>query len=367
MDNTLRRTVERMNPTLQLMRCLGTPLLNGGRPYELVESSELLDLAFDNRVELIYLENLRNSGLLKALQPRYEEYLARGEKTRECIARIAQTMDSLGIAYAITKSLRPYPAIPNDTDMLYLGPLDQYDDAVRRFSEQGFQISFRGDMQVELFDTNGGVEFNNEKRGGMFYIDFYRQLAADHVPYMNSAVLREHVQARTVNGTEVQVFKPDAEMAILLLHSIIMHRTIPLEVMWCAAHWIVDYGPADLDRFEEFLRRNRCVVAARTIFGMMAAIYEEAYGEVPPVVRDLVGRFGVRRAELNELRASGGSFPHVARFTTFTLCVLEKVFEWNSFKGFAKQLVMMLNPLFFAEVIHHLFSKARIKKHFTHV
>lgn len=356
-----------MKTTIELMRCLGTPLLNGGRPYELHESKRLLDCAFDNRVELIYLENLRAAGLLDELRPRYDEYTARGQKTRECIVRIADTMNRLGIAYSITKSLRPYPAIPNDTDMLYLGPLKDYDEAVRRFSDEGFTVTFRGDMQVELFDAKSGAVFNNEKRGGMFYIDFYRQLAADHVPYMNSAVLRSHVTARRVANTDVKIFDPIAEMTILFLHAIIMHRTIPLEVMWCTAHYIAGFEKTDFDKFERFLRANRAVVGARTVVGMMADLYRQAYGEVPRQVQELVDRLGVRGAEVDFMNKEASGFPHIAKFSTFTLCVLEKILEWNAFKGFCKQLLKMLNPRFFAEVVHHMFNKARIKKHFTHV
>lgn len=356
-----------MSNTIELVRCLGTPLLNGGKPFVLRESQELLDTAFDNRVELIYLENLKRAGMLDKLAPRLAEFEQRRQKTNECIVRIAKAMDKQGIEYSITKSLRPYPAIPNDTDMLYLGPLNQYSEAVRRFEVEGFVISGGGAMQTELFDPHGEGIFNKEKRGGMYYIDFYRQLAADHVPYMNSAVLRQHVITRRVDGMDVKVFDPIAEMTILYLHSIIMHRTIPLEVMWSTAYWMAEMNSEDFNQFERYIRANHAVISSRTIFGLMSRVYEQAFGEIPAQLREMISRFGERRAEKLTMQRNGDAFPHIALFSTFCLSVFEKILEWNSFKGFMKQLAMMLNPLFFAEVVHHLFNKARIKKHFRHV
>jgi len=356
-----------MSTTIDLARCLGTPLINDGKPFELIESEELLNLAFTNRVEMIYLENLKKAGKLDKLAPKLEEFEVRREKTNESIIRIAKTMKKLNIEYSITKSLRPYPAIPNDTDMLYLGPLDKFSDAVEQFSAEGFTVCGGGEMQTELFDTHGGGEFNDEKRGGMFYIDFYRQLAADHVPYMNSKVLREHVITRTVGDIEVNIFDPIAEMTILYLHAIIMHRTIPLEVMWGTAYWIKDMKTEDFDRFEKYIRDNRAVVCARTSFGLMAQIYQEAFGEVPVQIQEMISRIGVRPAEQRALKKSNYDYPHIALFSTFVYALFEKITEWNSFKGFMKELVMMINPIFFAEVMHHMFNKARIKKHFRHV
>lgn len=356
-----------MTTTIDLVRCLGAPLINDGKPVDLYESEEILDLAFTNRVELIYLENLKNAGLLDKLAPKLEEYEARREKTNDCIIRIAQTMDKHGVDYAITKSLRPYPAIPNDTDMLYLGPLKDYEDAVKCFEAEGFIKSGGGKMQTELFDPHGGGTYNEEKRGGMFYIDFYRQLAADHVPYMDSAVLRNHTFTKKVGDTDVKLFKPIAEMTILYLHAVIMHRMIPLEVMYSTSYWIKDMTKDDFDEFEQYIRDNHAVICARTAFGLMSHVYKQAFGEVPGQIQEMVNRLGVREAEVDELIKNNNSFPHIALFSTFALSLFEKIMEWNSFKGFLKELALMINPLFFIEVMHHMFNKARIKKHFRHV
>jgi len=356
-----------MTSIIDLARCLGSPLLPGAGLQDLRESDDLLELAFRNRIELIYLSNLEQAGLLKRLRPQWEEYQQRCEKTLECIVRIATAMEDQQIPYAITKSLRPYPAIPNDTDLLYLGPLNDYPEALERFERAGFVLSHNGDMQAEFFDPRGGEAFNRDKRGGKFYIDFYRQLAADRVPYISSNVLRQHVITRNIGGTPVKVFDPIAEMTILYLHSVIMHRTIPLEVLWCSAYWLSGLDNDCLADFPIFIRNNRARTAAATVFGLMSELHREAYGQTPAVLTTLTSKVGLRQVELQEWRHNENAFPHVVRLSTFALALLEKMGEANSLKGFANQLLDMLHPSKAVEVMHHLLDKAQIQRHSTHV
>lgn len=352
---------------IDLARCLGSPLLPGIELQDLHESDELLQLAFANRVELIYLNQLEKAGRLKRLRPQWEEYHQRYQKTLECIERIAIAMEEEQIPYAITKSLRPYPAIPNDTDLLYLGPPKGYPDALERFKRAGFILSFNGDMQAEFFDPRGGEEFNRDKRGGKFYIDFYRYLAADQVPYINTNTLRHHLISRDINGTQVKVFDPSAEMTILFLHSIIMHRTIPLEVLWCSAYYLAEMDAASMALFPKFIHENRARVAAATVFGLMAKLHREAYGQVPDELTLLLAKVGFKQSVDRELRCDENAFPHVVKLSTFFMVLLEKMREANSLKGFVSQFLTMLRPSQFIEVLHHLLNKSQIQRHSTHV
>jgi hypothetical protein len=276
-------------------------------------------------------------------------------------------MDREGIPYAITKSLRPYPAIPNDTDVLYLGPLSGYDRAAARIEQAGFHRSGNGKMQTEFFDPQGGEIFNRDKRGGRFYIDFYRQLAADHVPYMDSTKLQNHVKAHAVSGAAVRVFEPAAEMTILYLHSVIMHRTFPLEVFASSACWLAEMQPTDLDRFAAFLADSHAILVGATFFSLMAQLYSQAFGIVPEPILGMqtrLGRYSLGRWHREQI---GSQLPHICKLSTFSLAVFEKIGEPNAFRGFCKQALSMLNPVFFAEVMNHLTSRARIRAHSEHV
>lgn len=356
-----------MSDAITLMRCLGSPLLNGGQPFEGQESEALFDLAFRNNVEMLYMSQLRTCGRLNRLASAFSEFEERRAKTSECIVRIARTLAREEIPYAITKSLRPFPAIPNDTDVLYLGPLSDYKRAVAAIEQAGFLPVGGSRMQAQFFDPQGGAAFNRDKRGGRFYIDFYRQLAADHVPYMDSAVLRGHVVSRDVGEFAVNVFEPIAEMTILFLHSVIMHRTFPLEVFASTAYWLADMQPVDLDRFAAFLEDNHAVVVGAAAFSLMAQLYAQAFGVVPEPILEMQKRLGLHPYARWQHEGVVDQQPHICALSTFVLAVLEKLGEGDSFRGFCVEALHMLNPVFFAEVMDHMMNRARIRAHSKHV
>jgi hypothetical protein len=99
----------------------------------------------------------------------------------------------------------------------------------------------------------------------------------------------------------------------------------------------------------------------------MAQLYARAFGVVPePILgmqerlaRHLLGRR--RREQIDD------QLPYICELSTFVLAVLEKIGEFNSFKGFCKQAVYMLNPVFFAEVMNHMMSRKRIRANSKHV
>jgi hypothetical protein len=104
-----------------------------------------------------------------------------------------------------------------------------------------------------------------------------------------------------------------------------------------------------------------------TAFSLMAELYAQAFGIVPqPILgmqkrlsRHLFGRW--HREHIHE------QMPHICELSTFILAVLEKICEPNSFAGFSKEAMYMLNPVFFAEVMNHMLSRARIRAHSEHV
>jgi hypothetical protein len=278
-------------------------------------------------------------------------------------------MDELDIPYSITKTLRPYPGTPNDTDLLYLGPLKEYKNAVKAFESKGFVIGEKGVLiQTEFFDPMGGEIFQKDKRGGRFYIDFYSQLAADYVAYMDSSRIKNKTRKYYVSGYEVNIFEPVTEMIILYLHSVIMHRTFPLEVFWSTAIWIDALDQDGINGFLQEIRSHHSVLSSRTAFTLMVELYNAAYGSVPDKISYILNSLGGEvQSEKRKFIASEYHSPHITTFNTWMFSVFEKIREWNSMKGFLKELIMMANPLFFINVMHHMFSKNQIKKHSTHV
>lgn len=358
-----------MNRTRQLMRCIGSPLLPGKTFDEVVEDEKLFDHAFRNNVEMLYLDALECAGRLDTLVTRRDEIRRRQQETLATVVRLSSVLSAGGIAHAVTKTLRPFPGTPNDIDCLYLGNLEDYEKAGEYLLGQHYRLTGPKDMQYEFFDELQGGEFYEDKAGGRFYIDFYRELAADHMPYMDSRLLLPCVTEQRVEGfdTPVRVFEPHAEMVVLALHSVLMHRIVPLEVFYSWAYFIQAMDEQRLDRVVTFARQSHAEPAMRTVLTLMRALHEECFGEVPAKLGHLIGHLGERAGEGKALAASGWKTPHVVNLSTFIVTVFSKTRGERARRGFFNELAHMLNPVFAVEVLYHMLSKKYIDKHSDHV
>lgn len=357
------------NPTRSLLRYIGSPLLPALAPDDPVEDQALFDVAFRNNVEMLYFDALERAGKLDALRAKRDEIKARQLETLVTIVRLSTVLTEGGIAHAVTKTLRPYRGTPNDIDCLYLGELADYEKASDYLLGRNYRLTGPRDMQNEFFDELQGGEFFKDKAGGRFYIDFYRELAADHMPYMDSALLRGYVTDAHVEGhaAPVKVLKPEAEMVVLALHSVLMHRIVPLEVFYTYAYLMQAMDEAGLDKVAAVSRASHAGPGMRTILSLMEALHQDCYGEVPAKLGYLLDRIGRRGTEAAALRASGLKAPHVVKLSTFVITVFGKTRGKRARQGFFKELAHMLNPVFAVEVLHHMLSKRYIDKHSDHV
>ena len=357
------------NPTRTLMRIIGSPLVREDQLDAPIESVELFQYAFRNNVEMLYCRRLEEAGILNALIEECKSVRERQQQTLRTVCRLSTVLQDAGIPHAVTKTLRPYPGTPNDIDLLYLGELQDYEDAAQYLTTQGYKITGPNPMQYELFDEQSGVEFNKYKEGGRFYIDFYRELAADYMPYMDSDLLRRHIERVPVDGCDrpVQVFVPKAEMVILALHSILMHRTVPLEVVYTYSYLLAEMSRGDIDELWSFVKASHAEPAMAAVLSIMAELYDQAFGCCPDPLSYLVSKAGTNTTEVRELRKEGYKMPHIAALSTFVISVLAKTRGKRARNGFFRELAHMMNPVFAVEVIYHMLSKKRIARHSKHV
>lgn len=355
--------------TIQLMQIIGSPLLQTQPASEIIESQELFDFAFKNNVEMLYLNRLEEAGKLDLLRELRDEFYERQNQTQKTICRLSSVLQDDNIPHAITKTLRPYPGTPNDIDALYLGPLDEYEQVAQYLVENQYRIVGPQEMQYELFDELYGDEFNKFKHGGRFYIDFYRELAADHMPYMDSSVLFHEIMDTYTDASErpVKILTDKAELVVLALHSIIMHRTVPLEVIYTYSYVLASMSSQDINDLWQFTRQNHAEPAMRSVLAIMLTLYKKSFNQVPQQLGELVELSGIRQAEATEFISEEMYMPHTALLSTFVISVFSKIRGKRARRGFMKELFHMLNPVFAVEVIYHMLSKKRIKKHSAHV
>lgn len=353
--------------SIQLMKQIGTPLCEATESAK--ENKDLYTFAFKNNIELLYLSKLKEKDQLVDLEEEYNNLKARERDTLKTMNRLATVLRKHNIEYAFTKTLRPYPGTPNDIDCLYLDPLDKYENTGEILQAENYRLTAPNDMQYEFFDELSDDEFSKLKSGGRFYIDFYRELAADHMPYMDSSVLINQRIDASIEGYDdpVKIFNKEHEMIVLCLHSVIMHRIIPLEVIYTYSYYLAEMTEAEIDNLWNETKANHAEIAMRTVLTTMQILYIEAFNTVPEKLKLLLSLSGLHKSEARNFIKSDYHMPHIVNLSTFVTSVFGKLRSKRSRQGFLKELFHMLNPVFAVEVIYHMISKKYAIKHSEHV
>ena len=121
-----------MSKTYKLIKIIGSPFVKEIPEVDQATLTNVYRQAFADRVALLYLTIHRNSKYWnQSLEKRYSVLQKRRENTLRVIGDIGETLSCDGINdYAVFKSLKPYPATPNDTDVIMFGNSDKFKGAL---------------------------------------------------------------------------------------------------------------------------------------------------------------------------------------------------------------------------------------------
>jgi len=143
--------------TVQLLQIIGSPFSPPINSLDLSNEQirKLFELAFENRVELLFLESLTKLDKLKGLEDKYKKLKDRHLMTLSVIARAGSVLSSANIPYVVFKSIKPYPSTPNDTDILFLGNKKDYTKAYDTFMKNGYREHETAPLQINIYDPRG--------------------------------------------------------------------------------------------------------------------------------------------------------------------------------------------------------------------
>lgn len=344
------------NPTIKLLRIIGSPFVTRRTLTEPEESTELFDYAFKNRVGLLYLIALKNSGQLKQLQPQYEQLKYRCKETFVTAERVARILNEANIEYVIYKTIRPYPATPNDTDIIFLGPDGAYTEALNLLKNGGYIELGQAPLQV-LFSDPIGVQIARwDKSGGIYYVDFYKEAGVDYFVYLSKNELKKNIISMELAGYNgVKVLTPEADLASILTHSVFPEMSYGLEVFYTTLYYFKEWNKDHFERFFNFVRSNHIILPVRANLTVTAILHKEAFNNIPEKLLEILDRLGGSYfPEIKRIKENGFKTPHKFSFATFFKTLLYKLVEPTALKSLGVQAIHMLNPVLTLDVFKTL-------------
>ena len=355
-----------MNRTLKLIRIIGSPFVSDQEqelPENKEEALELYDYAIKNKIGLLYLETLKNQEKLEEfrLKLKHEEERKKHDEQLITAIRISKLFNSFSVNYTIFKSIMPFPATPNDVDIIHFGSDEEYEKAVEILLRSDYtEVKGQADAEQRMFhDARDGKLEPHPREKDVYDIDIYQRVSASYVLYLDKRKLEKYVAEMKIGDNKIMVLRPEAELVAIIIHSIIPEMLCTLFVYYATLHHLVKMNSEEINRFIAIAKENHVTFSVKSHCSLVAELHHTAHGFVPETIEEILGELGDETSETKNLVKNNFKMPHRYSWSVIIRTLLEKMNEKEFRMSVLKQTVNMLNPKLMRWVISEIISSRK--------
>ena len=347
------------NKTIRLLKSIGSPFVMERAFGEDRECDELFNYAFKNRIGLLYLDRLEKRGRIENLRKQYDKLLHRHKETLVTVANLAKVFNNGGVDYVIMKTIRPYLNTPNDVDVLFMGEKKNYPQALSVLKDANYKYLKAAPRQIGFYDPRA-TEVRSDKRGGIYHIDLYMELAADYVVYLDKKKLRSHQQEITVlDENKVSVLTLEAELAVTLMHGVFPARSYQLQDFYTTLYLLDQMDKEQINNFVDIVINGHIKRAIKAGLSVTARLHEVAFGFIPEKIMHALVSISAKTDESALIEKNDFNTPYTYSFLTFFKVFWERASDGRGFASFFVQGFYMMNPVFLKSVIEAVVSRQK--------
>jgi hypothetical protein len=235
----------------------------------------LFPLAIKNKVPLLFLESAINlftdSESLKSL---YQTYLEKSRLVLSLIREVDRILTQSQVDYAVFKTLKPFPFVRTDVDIIFFTRED-FKHACQRLRSQGYKLAGYGAYSVTLYSPKHNMN-----------VDLHLEISVSHLVYINKQLLQEFVTEVNMDGGRIPVLDTPATLATVIAHSLYKEQMFTLS----------DYYEMNIHMLSMTERQRRSLVSlteqAHVAFSVKAglmlvnALSTVAFKETEPAITE---------------------------------------------------------------------------------
>jgi hypothetical protein len=324
---------------------------------------ELYASATKNKIGLLYLEALNDQGKLEefGLKLKCQEEKKKHNEQLITASRVSKLFNSSCVNYAIFKSIMPFPATPNDVDIIHFGTDEEFERATEIMLQSNYvEVNGQADAEQRMFhDARDGKLNPHPKEKDVYDVDLYQKVSASYVLYLDKIKLGKYVTEVDRSDIKIKVLRPEAELVTIIIHSIIPEMLCTLFVYYATLYHLERMNSEETNRFIEIAKENNVTFSVKAHFSLVAELHKAVHGFVPEKIEKILGELGDKTREKRFLLKNNFRMPHRYSWYAVIRTLLEKGKEDEFRRSAAKQMVYMLNPKLFKWVISEVILRRK--------
>jgi hypothetical protein len=340
--------------SLDLVRIIGSHDIERKRNNNLYTDENLLELfplSTKNKIPLLYLESVKR--LCENFDKFKKSYIALKERQEAILflmKKIGNSLSKHDINYAIFKTLKPFPFIASDIDLLFFTH-EGLKKALKTFTESGYKLIGPKFRNLTMFDLESGIK-----------IDLYSEVTVSGIVYMDKRQIEEHVAETTINNTQVLVPTPEADLLLTMGHSFYKEQLYTLADFYAISQRLTQFTPKQRNTFTKLAKAQHIEYACSLLLELTQMIHSIVFrtknGEIAEILGKLHLNSLLNAAKHRTLKYFGKKIrlPYKYNHTTIAIGLVDKLFEDESTRHSvpyqAKELLS--NPQFLKGFIDQL-------------
>lgn len=305
-----------MKDYIQLLRIIGIPnRIEGSYKY----NDSLRELSRQNKIEMFYNKRCNISRVKD--EEKYKMII-------DTVCEFAELFNNK-IDYAIFKTLKPFPYIPSDIDILVRrNDIEKINKLLynRRYTlleKNRFCISIRRDVTIDL----------------------YIEPSVSNIAYLRTDLLLEHIRDMEYNGISVTFLKPEAEIVGIISHSYFKEQMVTLNDYYALVLLAEMANMDDIIKLADDANISKLL----TIYAAICkTITNEAFGRLDLKINLLADKLGYATFAIN-------SMPYKFQIKNVMLDLFAKLrSDGYSTSELLKAFTYTLHPSQILKVIDHI-------------
>jgi len=325
-----------------------------GSPYRMTQNRELKEkekwpsqtllVSESNKIPVLYLESAKR--IWKddpELQSLYDRYRLLHKRMLNDIKRVASVLRKSTVEFCIFKTLKPYPFVGSDIDILFFRN-SELERAYNVLRSMGYTTTTLDPDNVTLYNPDGGLR-----------LDLYREASVSRIRYANKNQLRDYLTSVLIDGVEVPSLSPEIDLLVSMGHSLFKEQMFTLADFYHVIHRFKAFSKKEISRFIGLAERQGYGFTVNLTLGLASTLHELVYNKSIPVFeqvnRSLAFKGGFLISKEKIKLADTLELPHKYCFLTAAMAISTKLVTSGNL---ARQLSSLLDPIFFRNFFERL-------------